>query len=156
MSRYGSSRSPRLLEALLLILIVVMVFVMVVVWVPVAERGLRVNRAINRIHVLVESGYHWAQTTPLHQVKVNAPLIPVLVRDHYLSPWYASPHGSPWHHAMAMAFVQDGQRRQGLHIVFNHVPAEDCQLLLKRVADWARRAKCEVTAHAWQDFSGDF
>lgn len=150
------SRSPRLLEALLLILIVVMVFVIVAVWVPIAERGLRVNRAINSIHVLVESGYHWAQTTPDQQVKVNTPLIPILVRDHYLSLSYASPHGSPWHEAMAMAFVQDAQKRQGLHIEFSHVPAEDCQLLLKRVADWARRARCEVSADAWQRFSGDF
>jgi hypothetical protein len=156
MGLYRDTRGVGLLELMLGLIISSLVLLGVLRYVQVAERHMRITRAVSMVHTLVDSGYRWLETTVPSAVVPQQNIIPAMVQAYYIPASYARPKANPWHAAITMQVNGQHHRGRALHMVLEGLSVQDCEQLKHRLHDVAEALSCREGSLAKYQLSGDF
>lgn len=148
-------RGAGLLELMLTLVISGLVLLGVLRYVQVAERHVRLTRAVSMVHTLVDSGYRWLETMVPGAVGQRN-IIPDMAQSYYIPERYADPKANPWHAAMTMQVQQQGDQLHRLHVVLEGLSVQDCEQLKHRLYDVAQSLACHEGSLGKYRLSGDF
>ena len=156
MHKFHSTRGIGLLELMLGLIISSLVVLGVLQYVQVAERNMRITRAVSMVHTLVDSGYRWLETTVPSAVVTDQNIIPAMAQAYYVPESYADLKSSPWHTAISMQVQNKAYQGQVLHMVLDGMSLQDCEQLKQRLSDMANALVCRESAMGNYQLGGEF